>query len=262
MDASPSDELTIGSLHFEYDAQTHYLGIGNEEELYGTAEVAPDVWEAFYEAAKTLDIQEGEVLVPLLTEEAKALSLASIFGDPDQGHPALEAGRAKLRAAVGEPDTLPLPFPCSCSDVRGCPNCFDKAEHYVGRRVRDDKGREWAVEETDEKDGFPVVAGEHHWAGLEDVELVDRVFPMKLDEDRINAVGPLGESMTFDDFLDIGDEVGIGPIPEDAEDRDPRPPFGVVERRPDGLWLRAYTEKEETERTRRIIDKAQEGGDG
>ena len=62
--------------------------------------------------------------------------------------------------------------PCTCSDVRGCPQCFDRAERLVGAAVRDEQGREWEVTEVDEKDGFPTLAGEDRWAYLSDVEVV------------------------------------------------------------------------------------------
>jgi hypothetical protein len=52
------DELTIGPLHFEYDPKTRYLGIGNGDELYGTAEVSPEDWAGFRDAAKELKEDE------------------------------------------------------------------------------------------------------------------------------------------------------------------------------------------------------------
>ncbi len=61
---------------------------------------------------------------------------------------------------------------CTCTDVRGCPQCFARADAMVGTTVRDDQGREWKVIEVDEKDGFPTVGGEDRWAYLRDVEAV------------------------------------------------------------------------------------------
>ena len=61
---------------------------------------------------------------------------------------------------------------CTCSDVRGCPQCFDRAERLVGVTVRDDQGREWEVAEADEKDGFPTVGDDDCWARLSDVEVI------------------------------------------------------------------------------------------
>lgn len=63
-------------------------------------------------------------------------------------------------------------MPCTCSDVRGCPQCFDRAEGLIGALVRDERGREWEVVETDEKDGFPTVCGERFWARVDDVEVL------------------------------------------------------------------------------------------
>lgn len=50
-----TDELTIGPLHFEYDPKTRYLGIGNGEELYGTAEITVETWEGFVAAVEPDD---------------------------------------------------------------------------------------------------------------------------------------------------------------------------------------------------------------
>lgn len=61
---------------------------------------------------------------------------------------------------------------CTCDAVRGCPQCFARAERLIGTLVRDDYGREWQVTEADEKDGFPTVCGERFWARPEDVEVL------------------------------------------------------------------------------------------
>lgn len=66
-----------------------------------------------------------------------------------------------------------LPPPCTCSDARGCPQCFDRADSLVGTTVRDAEGREWEVTGTDEKDGFPTVCDADRWAYLTDVEAVE-----------------------------------------------------------------------------------------
>lgn len=60
-------ELQIGPLHFEYDATTNYLGISNvgvsnDGELYGTAEVRPEDWDAFAEAVKGEKEASGETM--------------------------------------------------------------------------------------------------------------------------------------------------------------------------------------------------------
>jgi hypothetical protein len=62
---------------------------------------------------------------------------------------------------------------CACSDLRGCPRCFDRAERLIGAIVRDSQAREWEVTEVDEKDGFPTVCGERFWARIGDVEVLD-----------------------------------------------------------------------------------------
>jgi hypothetical protein len=73
--------------------------------------------------------------------------------------------------ALAEGESMPPP-PCTCSDVRGCPKCFDRAADLVGTTVRDGEGREWEVTGTDEKDGFPTLCGEDRWAYLADIEVV------------------------------------------------------------------------------------------
>lgn len=49
---------------------------------------------------------------------------------------------------------------CTCDEVRGCPQCFDRAEALVGVLIRDQLGRRWRVRAVGEKDGFPTIAGE------------------------------------------------------------------------------------------------------
>jgi hypothetical protein len=62
-------------------------------------------------------------------------------------------------------------------------------------------------------------------------------FPIKLD-DAYPCRGhrPDGREVHFDDLLDIGDRVG-DPVPGDPLNA--FPPFGVVVRRSDGLWVEA-----------------------
>ena len=62
--------------------------------------------------------------------------------------------------------------PCTCSDVRGCPQCFDRAQTLIGATVRDRQSCEWMVTGVDEKDGFPTVCGEDCWAYLSDLEVL------------------------------------------------------------------------------------------
>ena len=61
---------------------------------------------------------------------------------------------------------------CTCSTERGCPQCFARADEFVGAFVRDHVGRVWEVTEVDEKDGFPTVCGDRHWGRPEDVEVL------------------------------------------------------------------------------------------
>ena len=61
---------------------------------------------------------------------------------------------------------------CTCSDVRGCPQCFGRADRLVGATVRDSQGRVWEVTEVDEKDGFPTVCGGRYWDRAADVEVL------------------------------------------------------------------------------------------
>jgi hypothetical protein len=61
---------------------------------------------------------------------------------------------------------------CSCDELRGCPQCFERAGRLVGARVRDSQGREWEVTEAGEKDGFPTVGGGRFWERLDQVEVL------------------------------------------------------------------------------------------
>lgn len=78
-----------------------------------------------------------------------------------------ERGEALLSLADAEAHSA-----CTCSDVRGCPQCFDRSERMVGALVRDAQGREWVVRAGDEKNGFPTVGGGEHWAFLHEVTVV------------------------------------------------------------------------------------------
>ncbi len=92
----------------------------------------------------------------------------------------------------------------------------------------------------------------------------------KVDDDYpVTATKPDGGEFVFDDLIHEGDEVGLGPIPEDCEDRDGRPPYGLVVRESDGLWIVVNTDAEERERSQRTIDainraasSKEVGGDG
>ncbi len=61
---------------------------------------------------------------------------------------------------------------CTCDDVRGCPQCFQKADELVGATVRDHLGREWEVIDVDEKNGFPTIGGAVYWDRPDDVEVL------------------------------------------------------------------------------------------
>jgi hypothetical protein len=61
---------------------------------------------------------------------------------------------------------------CTCDSVRGCPQCFARADELVGALVRDHLGREWQVLDVDEKDGFPTLGGESYWDYVDQVEVL------------------------------------------------------------------------------------------
>ena len=61
---------------------------------------------------------------------------------------------------------------CTCSDVRGCPQCFHRADELVGATVRDSQSRVWKVEDVGEKDGFPTIGGERYWDRPDEVEVL------------------------------------------------------------------------------------------
>jgi protein-tyrosine-phosphatase len=87
----------------------------------------------------------------------------------------------------------------------------------------------------------------------------------KVDDDYpCRARKPDGGEFVFDDLIHEGDEVGLGEIPEDCEDRDPRPPYGRVLRESDGLWIVVNTVGEERERTLRLLRASSKevGGNG
>jgi hypothetical protein len=61
---------------------------------------------------------------------------------------------------------------CTCSDVRGCPQCFQRADELVGATVHDSYGRQWRVTDVGEKDGFPTIGGERYWDRPDVVEVL------------------------------------------------------------------------------------------
>ena len=61
---------------------------------------------------------------------------------------------------------------CTCSEVRGCPQCFERAEGLLGTTVRDSEGRQWTVVEIGEKDCFPTIRGDRYWDRLEAVTVI------------------------------------------------------------------------------------------
>lgn len=62
---------------------------------------------------------------------------------------------------------------CTCDEVRGCPQCFDRAEALLGATVRDSQPRVWQVAEVGEKGGFPTISGERYWDRPDEVEVLD-----------------------------------------------------------------------------------------
>lgn len=61
---------------------------------------------------------------------------------------------------------------CTCGEVRGCPQCFQKADDLVGATVRDSQGRVWEVSDVGEKDGFPTISCEHYWDRPDEVTVL------------------------------------------------------------------------------------------
>jgi hypothetical protein len=79
-------------------------------------------------------------------------------------------------------------------------------------------------------------------------------FPIKLDDDRtLRGTDAAGNTITFEDYLHEGEMVGLGEIPEECEDRDPRPPYGNVVRKEDGLWVVERGDEEERARTEKLL---------
>lgn len=61
---------------------------------------------------------------------------------------------------------------CTCDAVRGCPQCFQKADGLVGATVRDSQGRVWEVSDVGEKDGFLTIRGELYWDRPDEVTVL------------------------------------------------------------------------------------------
>jgi hypothetical protein len=61
---------------------------------------------------------------------------------------------------------------CTCDELRGCPQCFQRAEELIGATVRDCFDREWEVIGVDEKDGFPTIGGETCWGRPDEVTVL------------------------------------------------------------------------------------------
>jgi hypothetical protein len=61
---------------------------------------------------------------------------------------------------------------CTCDELRGCPQRFQRAEAMIDALILDSRGRAWTVEEVGEKDGFPTVCGAHHWDRPDEVTVL------------------------------------------------------------------------------------------
>lgn len=61
---------------------------------------------------------------------------------------------------------------CTCDDSEACAACYDAADSYVGKVIRDSYGRIWTVEGTDSKDGTPTLDGAGVWTRVYDVEIL------------------------------------------------------------------------------------------
>lgn len=82
-------------------------------------------------------------------------------------------GRGEAYVTVADADAYAEELSaCTCDKVRGCPQCFQRADELAGALVRDHQGREWKVIDVDEKDGFPTVCGERYWDYFDQVEVL------------------------------------------------------------------------------------------
>jgi hypothetical protein len=63
---------------------------------------------------------------------------------------------------------------CTCDTVRGCPQCFQRADDLVGAMIRDSYGAVWRVENVDEKDGFPTIGGSGFWAWVHEIAVIEK----------------------------------------------------------------------------------------
>jgi hypothetical protein len=139
-------------------------------------------------------LDEGDVeFTHQEVENERDRTIVTIDGEeaPDTGEPLHEfdesnppvthadaVALAEMAEAGAPTDALldPTPANCCCSDIRGCPPCFDAAEALIGRRVRDDEDRVFEVVATDEKDGFPTVDGDDgQWANFHEVKVLPAV---------------------------------------------------------------------------------------
>jgi ribosomal protein S27AE len=81
--------------------------------------------------------------------------------------------REEAFVSVADAETYAEQFRvCTCDKIRGCPQCFQRADELVGALVRDSYGAEWLVENVDEKNGFPTIGGAGFWAWVHEVTVL------------------------------------------------------------------------------------------
>jgi hypothetical protein len=61
---------------------------------------------------------------------------------------------------------------CTCDEVRGCPQCFRRAEELIDALVCDSQGRTWTVEDVGKKGGFPTIRGDRYWDRPDEVTVL------------------------------------------------------------------------------------------
>lgn len=77
--------VTVGPLGFDFDEQSGFLTIAAGDTVIGVGECDPSTWESFVDAAQGKDLPgvgPDECVVVMKKEEARALRVASMLGEP------------------------------------------------------------------------------------------------------------------------------------------------------------------------------------
>jgi hypothetical protein len=87
-------------------------------------------------------------------------------------HFAPEIPATEIIDTLIDPRAAALDFSgCTCEEGRsGCMDCWHRAESLIGARIRDSHGREWTIENVDEKDDSITVGGASYWMHFWDLE--------------------------------------------------------------------------------------------